>query len=314
MRTRMYFKTKIYFLRRHAAVFYYKSLRIQFQEDDKFAENDLLDSDLHPHLCNICDEQFTTVTELHQHSISAHADKKVHSCHQCDRSFDRLYYLKLHKKMFHSNICKECDNSFTTPSDLQAHLLTHTAPNLHACNQCDESFDQSSNLEMHKKLAHEGHLSKSVCFECGIIFTTPDNLRAHLLTHSGEKSFKQFATLAMQKNTIQPVKNIQADSHVCKICRKRFQRSSELIGHMMSAHTYACDQCSRVFSCQSLLSNHKLIGHHLKKCDNCFTNPISLKRSSSYSGKRPYACDLCGQCFKYLSNLRIHKKRIHKTI
>ena len=83
--------------------------------------------------------------------------------------------------------CSQCDNGFTTSSDLKRHIETHSEDKSYQCSQCDKAFNRNSDLQRHIVL-HSGEKPYQ-CSQCDNGFTTCSGLKIHTETHTGEKSY-----------------------------------------------------------------------------------------------------------------------------
>ncbi|QIV94662.1 C2H2-type zinc finger protein [Allofrancisella frigidaquae] len=107
--------------------------------------------------------------------------------------------------------------------------------------------------------------------------------------------------------------------HKCKVCDKRFTKTSNLKQHML-IHTgerpFECKDCGQCFTQQSNLKQHMLIHtgerpFQCKDCGKCFTDSSNLKRHILiHTGEKPFQCKDCGQRFNRASSLKNHM-RIH---
>ena len=107
--------------------------------------------------------------------------------------------------------------------------------------------------------------------------------------------------------------------HKCKLCKKFFERLSDLKRHYRT-HTgekaFTCDVCGRSFSQSGNLIVHKRIhfGNKPFQCNVCnkkFSQKISLDRHKRiHTGETPFVCGKCGKAFSNPYHLVCHN-RIH---
>lgn len=96
-----------------------------------------------------------------------------YQCEQCDQSFTTPSQLVRHKQLHEepqSFICEHCGKLFTKHTDFTEHQCSHEYS--FACNMCDRSFNTSQNLKRHK-LLHVKDGRK--CQKCGVLFCQRHN-------------------------------------------------------------------------------------------------------------------------------------------
>ncbi|XP_077428135.1 uncharacterized protein LOC144055749 isoform X2 [Vanacampus margaritifer] len=86
-----------------------------------------------------------------------------------------------HPVFRHSLRCGQCGKCFPHPSNLKAHLQTHTGERPFCCPLCGRSFTKLSNLKAHRRV-HTGE-RPYCCLACGKRFTQKCNLKRHQRIH-----------------------------------------------------------------------------------------------------------------------------------
>ena len=81
---------------------------------------------------------------------------------------------------------------------------------------------------------------------------------------------------------------------------------------------HKCDQCDKLFSCNSKLIRHMKVHNSTEKrykCDQCKASfrrkPDLRSHYQLHSGKKPFQCDQCDKAFNTNSALTVHKYRRH---
>ena len=111
--------------------------------------------------------------------------------------------------------------------------------------------------------------------------------------------------------------------YACKQCDKQFTTQSILKSHIQSKHEgvkYACDQCAYEATHQSNLKSHIQSVHEGVKyaCDQCdkqFTKQDKLKdhTQATHDGIK-YACNQCDSEFKHQRSLKTHIQSLHEGV
>ena len=119
--------------------------------------------------------------------------------------------------------CEICSVQYSSRSQLQDHILSHTGVRSFQCKLCDKSYATKASLCMHKKAVHSQ--MRFTCEECGKTFKLKHHLAQHLVKHKG------------------------AECHKCHICSKEFKRPHTLRAHVLthSEKQFRCEVCGKEF-------------------------------------------------------------------
>ncbi|GLV44364.1 Meiotic central spindle [Carabus blaptoides fortunei] len=204
-----------------------------FRTKTKLQEHSITHSDARPYPCSLCGKTFKADSHLRIHKLT-HSDVKRYKCNMCDKAFCRSSNLQLHRRT-HSNArphkCSTCDMRFKEKGTLRKHMTVHNAIKTikYKCKLCEKEYSRLENLKLHlkthpeyrpkcdKSLIEQGvlyqHMTvhnpcKSKCFLCDDEFIHSDDLKTHLMTHTGEVPDE------------------------CSVCEKKCKTQSSLSKHM----------------------------------------------------------------------------------
>lgn len=228
------------------------------------------------HTCDICQKTFSLKADLTQHAMthSEAVDLRTFSCEICQEAFSNFSALRSHL-LTHpeedsessedspeeyaqsedlgehvmtrsgagkagAHTCLVCHKAFSSFSDLQNHLLTHTTEEKSSNRKAYQKaptrrseFKQSTHTEPVR-------LGNHVCETCQRVFSNFSELKNHLITHLEEKN------------------------HTCDVCQQSFSKKLDLIKHLVThtaaaeLKTHACEICQETFSTFSQLRKHLL--------------------------------------------------------
>lgn len=148
------------------------------------------------------------------------------------------------------------------------------------------------NNNENSKQATETVKEEYKCEYCSKIFLRKNQLKKHVLIHTGEKSYK------------------------CDVCSKQFGRLDVLKTHKLTHSTdkpYKCDVCFASFARTKYLKRHKIVhsGEKPFECKICvkrFSSAPGLKKHQVvHTGEKLYKCELCPRRFTSHTSLKIHK-------
>ncbi|CAF4890188.1 unnamed protein product [Pieris macdunnoughi] len=142
--------------------------------------------------CEICNEPFTSRSEIVDHLIGKHDldyDKTVETpisefrlvdmkCQYCEKDFSYFVYLRRHLKLAHSQnnfVCDDCGATFNSKRDLAFHLHNFHKYGGYPCDVCADVFDSKNALKSHK---NKNHFRK--CIYCNGSFASFSLLQKHI--------------------------------------------------------------------------------------------------------------------------------------
>jgi len=188
--------------------------------------------------------------------------------------------------------CPDCAIVFPEIKQLREHVRIHNRSSL-----CPRGFASPENLRQHLR-THTGE-NPFKCFHCSKTYNLWRCLKAHLKTHTGKGAYK------------------------CNDCSKTFSENKKLIRHTKT-HTqpHECPTCSKRFGDHTNFRKH-MESQHLRKpredkpasCEICakiFANCTSLKRHMhTHAVDLPSKCIQCPRAFANNNNLRRHTRVVH---
>ena len=288
--------------------------------------------------CPICMVMYDSPEDLQRH-MKHHDETKPYKCEVCGRGFRTKYMLQKHSVVHKAETncrCEICGVELLTRSGYNAHLRGHRnqeiiqakilaeqkgkdeasagdqskAPEGDKALKILQSF-QKDNMSMKKKAEREARCPKPAkntvskarpknfaCPMCGMLFHS-----------SGEK----FQIHCRREHK-------DAEFLKCDVCKKLYYGQSNLDKHRkmhkLFTDTFPCDECDKVFRRKFALQVHKKM-HSFKKfvkCDICgqefrFVSEVDKHKNKMHRYDRLlniYKCNICGQRFPVLSHLSVH--------
>ena len=114
--------------------------------------------------CKMCFSKFLQIQELKRHISTVHEEKRDLKCNRCDAKFAQKFCLNRHIKLVHESFheanrphkCKKCDAEFNKDSHLKDHIAAfHEEKRPHKCKMCSLAFSFSTDLINHVSVVHD---------------------------------------------------------------------------------------------------------------------------------------------------------------
>ncbi|CAH2230094.1 jg11301 [Pararge aegeria aegeria] len=180
------------------------------------------------YVCETCDCGFINRRAMLSHKESHKTGS--FECSKCNKVFAthqrrRTHINAVHKFMNMPNKCNVCNERFKSSPMKDQHMINvhGMSPVIRKCLACDKTFTNQNALRIHTKKYHLLERNYQ-CTECEMNFFKGEQLKHHMLKHTGRKDFQ------------------------CDVCLKWFTRKTVLTEHMR-IHTndrrFTCLQCGR---------------------------------------------------------------------
>lgn len=216
---------------------------------------------------------------------------KLQICRQCDQVFSTRQCLVRHIERRHKVcpfICTKCSKKCNSEKALARHMLQHKT---FTCKLCSETFVSRKTFKKHVDEHSRGSLACNYCSkEC----STVQALISHLNSHKKEKS-----------------------KHICSVCSKEFANKRNLSVHART-HTgdkpHTCSNCNKSFNVRSNMLAHEEMcldkcRFKCEICDRGFSLESLYKRHmAEHKGLFAHSCPHCKKGFSKLSGLKAHMK------
>ncbi|XP_008191697.1 zinc finger protein 354A-like [Tribolium castaneum] len=262
--------------------------------------------------CNLCEQTFTSNDDFAQHEILCQTTiTPVHntafSCQICNANFhDQLRFFEHLKSHYEPNNQVQSTAIEKNEVDSEKDNIFSTLLNL-TCIQCNKTFRRQKAFETHmKEVHHKDDLNE---------FSETEDLMEGINVVVDHETNSDNDTKAWYREdelhqTEEDLKELEAEEHVCHICKQPFPLRAILLQHLV---TCRADTGNTEPTAPSLVKrkNKKKGSMHCRECDRVFTHRNSLVyHMRSHSGIRPHQCDQCGKSFFASSALKVHL-RLH---
>ncbi|XP_052866252.1 zinc finger protein 780A-like [Anopheles cruzii] len=303
--------------------------------------------------CCGCGMFFDTTASLKEHSREAHftpmahADspwKANHECEICHTQFEGERGLALHmgasrvnrgKSTTNLYVCKLCGLLFSKKFCLGRHMqfaanhlsrLIEDATRRKADDAAPEDEDDDRSaisqdpriaeaLQLHKTMRTDkagAQIGHHCCFpKCRVRFTDESELLEHVHDEHGGKR-REFEC------------ERKSEQNVCPACCKSFDTRAKLNWHRVQRFVprrYSCKRCDKTFEKWPLLKIHVATDHEnappsfpCTQCNKTFINVSRLRvHEKIHDTHLRFACDVCGDRFRYNGLLSRHKRAMHSS-
>lgn len=208
-------------------------------------------------------------------------------------------------------VCPTCDKRFSSDELLEKHVEKFHK-RLYKCNLCTKTYVKAFQLKIHKKTHTEIHK----CADCGMKFQRLLSLQRHQIrSHStAEKSFtcdhcgKQYK---LKSDILVHIINAHStDRQICHICGRSVKYlKCHLRKHQKrNQKKFSCHLCRRKFASQTKLDNHLLMHEEVLHCEKCgqeCKGSMELARHRRAHQNNMKECKICGKMLAKL-HLRTH--------
>ena len=223
-----------------------------------------------------------------------------------------------------NRVCHICGFSTSNKQTLNKHILVKHEKDKHKqCPHCSYHRASAREIEIHIDEKHSELYDKRFdCYHCSKSFIFERSLKKHL-------------------DKMQLRKQLE-----CKLCGLKFLKIQELLDHVSKIHPdrmqnptkvevpivttdrkvskEICEFCNSEWDSLDSLKAHEIQVHHdgkFKCCSYCDHKSLVLcnlryhiEKNHPEHGEKKFLCDICGEGFMFLQNVKKHKVDIHRKL
>lgn len=279
--------------------------------------------------CLICHKAIQRSKNDVRRHMMIHSGEKPFSCHGCGKSFNRNSTLQVHVQICSSAVplvkaspekppeeeddeegtfgCSLCEKAFFRKGLLTDHLTTHLSEPPGTCLICCKNIGTKRNDVRRHMMIHSGEKPFS-CHNCGMKFNRKFTLRHHAkLCTQGEPQEAPQSEEAPGETTEEAPEEV----NVVKVKSEEKEDEEEPEAEMATR----CKFCNETFYEPSLLTEH-MVTHTDDITGACLICGKALGRTNAeirqhmmvHSGEKPFSCKVCGRRFIRTLALKTHMK------
>ncbi|XP_035205716.1 zinc finger protein 431-like [Stegodyphus dumicola] len=234
-------------------------------------------------------------------NLSSRIRRKIYKCDVCNKTVTSKAILKTHRDAhigIGTHVCSICKRIYASKTSLRVHKQNHSEI-IYTCGFCHKSYHHRYILLIHERNKH-GKSKPYECDACGKRFATRQNLKRHLIMHTGEKPFacdkcsKQYTTkVGLQMHYSVHVSN---ETYTCEVCDRKFISELKMKRHYKThfkknKERYSCEICKTGFDDENSLAEHIL----------CHAN------------EKIHICNVCQKGHSSIELLENHKETCHRN-
>lgn len=301
--------------------------------------------------CIDCGEVFLSTIQLKEH-MKTHGELRPYWCDLCGATFTQQRSLDKHRQLHRRQQdcrCEICGVQLLTRSGYIAHKRAHRNigmiqvglgsqvekvildKNSQSVEVKEEKKEKTGEMDAHKYFKIiEQELSKTVDSASLSVVANkvPDgsNGRMHNKVHVCPFCPLTCSSADRLQTHIRRLHR-EAKLEQCEVCSRRFYGAEYMERHKRShanlSDMFPCDQCSKVFKRKWSLETHRKIHSFTKfvNCDICgeefrFLSEVEKHKNRKHQYDKTqvsYECNVCHMKFATLSHLSIHSSHSHCT-
>nr|KAG5695156.1 hypothetical protein BaRGS_030202 [Batillaria attramentaria] len=297
--------------------------------------------------CVVCSQRFPTGADLEKHYYSHTEEERAAAdtlaCTDCGEVFLSTIQLKEHLKT-HGDLrpygCDTCGATFTQQRSLDKHRQLHRRQQDCRCEICGVQLLTRSGYMAHKR-GHKNMETIQIGIEDQGRFSNLRKVKIEEKSSEDMDTFEYFKLLereissTMDSPSLTPRRKpkskkaaVNADRlvikiHPCPFCSLTCTSADRLQVHIRRMHkdkaNEQCDICNKWFYGKDYMEKHRCSHANYTDrfpCDQCskvFRRKWSLETHRKiHTFKKFVQCDICGEEFRFISEVDKHKHRAHQ--